>query len=413
MTLHTQAPKVPCNCETCQGRLVTPKERTRHTARALRQESQHARTAVKSHLVTFATANQSRPTTHPKVPLFSEAPPPGPASQHASLPVPSSSQLSSIAAAEIRGMEYMARVLAAEPELGALTDPEISDAEEDERSSSSSDDLQEDEERIPDDADVESGPTIGHQQPGVSDSYEDIFRYSPSTTDQNAVPSPSDIHSNRIVYLVYLLVFWLHAQCHLPFRACAAVLTCVSIILSAAGVILDPPMYKTLPSVMSALNVDPTFRIAPVCPKCQAVYSPKSLPTAACDKCKVPLYRSSPTRGQERTGRTTHEDPKPVLQFPYKSLEEQLATMLANPGIEDEMERALDKINSSTPGVWTNVFDGQVCQELPGQDGSKFFKPDDKAKAAGELRIGVSLGVDWYVLLYACQSRATLMSKYI
>lgn len=224
---------------------------------------------------------------------------------------------------------------------------------------------------------------------------EDPFQYAPSLP--HAMPVPSDVHPNPVVYYIYLMVFWLHAQCHLSFRACNAVLACFAIILQASGALMDAPTYLTLPSVMKTLDAAPTFQIAPVCPKCMAVYPPQTPVLSACDKCAVPLYKTSPTTAEQRRGKTRAENPRPVLQFPYKSLEEQLATMLAVPGIEDEMEQALQQAAAHRPGIYSNIFDGRVCQSLKAPDGSRFFFPDNHTKATGELRIGVTLGVDWYV----------------
>jgi hypothetical protein len=58
----------------------------------------------------------------------------------------------------------------------------------------------------------------------------------------------------------------------------------------------------------------------------------------------------------------------------------------------------LTKIKTFVPGKYTNIFDGQVCQELLSEDGSLFFSPSDKKIAAGELCIGVLLGIDWCVM---------------
>lgn len=223
----------------------------------------------------------------------------------------------------------------------------------------------------------------------------DPFQYPPSPA--RAMPLPSDVHPNPVVYYVYLMVFWLHSQCHLSFRACNAVLACFAIILQSSGALMDAPTYLTLPSVMNTLDATPTFQIAPVCPQCMAVYPPQTPVLGTCEKCEVPLFKTSPSHAEARRGKTQAENPRPVLQFPYKSLEDQLATMLANPGIEDEMEKALDQATSHKPGTYTNIFDGRVCQELRAADGSRFFFPDARAKSTGELRIGVTLGVDWYV----------------
>lgn len=236
---------------------------------------------------------------------------------------------------------------------------------------------------------------------------QDPFQYPPSPAW--VMPVPSDVHPNPVVYYVYLMVFWLHSQCHLSFRACNAVLACFAIILQSTGALMDAPTYLTLPSVMNTLDATPTFQVAPVCPKCMAVYPPQTPVLSTCDNCDVPLFKIAPSHAEARRGKTQAEKPRPVMQFPYKSLEDQLATMLANPGIEDEMERALDQATAHKPGVYFNIFDGRVCQRLQAPDGSRFFFPDARTKSTGELHIGVTLGVDWYV----CASIVTTVNRLI
>ncbi|KAF7366659.1 hypothetical protein MSAN_00923800 [Mycena sanguinolenta] len=106
-----------------------------------------------------------------------------------------------------------------------------------------------------------------------------------------------------------------------------------------------------------------------------------------------------PSPGEARRGLKAPENPRPLLQFPMKSLEEQLTALLQIPGMEDELAKSTDRAKSSIRGKWTNIFDGKVCQELPTADGSRFFFPSDEELARGELRIGVTLGVDWFSYL--------------
>lgn len=125
---------------------------------------------------------------------------------------------------------------------------------------------------------------------------EDPFYYAPASDIQNVIPSPDNIHANPVVYYIYLLVLWLHTQCHLPFRACKAVLVTFAIILSICHV--DSVGLKTtLPGVISALNAEPTFRICPVCRKCQKVYGPATQRDEKC--CSLPLFDNDPTAADQ------------------------------------------------------------------------------------------------------------------
>lgn len=62
--------------------------------------------------------------------------------------------------------------------------------------------------------------------------------------------------------------------------------------------------------------------------------------------------------------------------------------------MEDEIEKSLGKARSRVDDKWTNIFDGKVCQELLTAAGSRFFASEEEV-AQGELRIGVTMGVDW------------------
>ncbi len=216
----------------------------------------------------------------------------------------------------------------------------------------------------------------------------------------NLPPTPENVHPIRMVYIIYVLVIWLHTQFHLAFRACNAILVVFALALQSIGAVVDLPMYRTLPTLLEHLNVEVPFQILPVCLSCHEVH-PSSVPgSQRCLVCQHALFNTIPTAGEERRGRTSHEKPKPLLQFLTKSLAEQLATMLMVPGIEDEMARSLQNIQCHVLGIYTNIFDGKICCELKATDGTKFFSPSEEVIAAGELHIGVTLGVDWWVVSF-------------
>lgn len=409
-----------CNCRTCKGALTTPAERLRHQARDRREQSLNISGTTRrgAGLVTFANRRSSA-VLSPAPPLQDSIP----TSQGESSASAASSGLTLLDDletrpisppqsplnqetlnqpydAEVRGLEYLQEVLASGEIFEQICRDDWEEFEPDEDTDSSDDDDLPPVSMLSDRPSVSapapsSTPSASTTLQATEDPPVDPFQYPPSSAER--LPTPADVHPNRIVYLVYLLVFWLHSQCHLPFRACNAVLVCIAIILHAAGTDLQPTMYTTLPSVMNTLGAEPSFCIAPVCPKCMRVYPPSSSSDSQCTVCSIPLFQTQSTPSQERRGQATRDKPKPFVQFPYKSLEEQLAAMLAVPGIEDIIEQSLDRIKTSVPGKYTNIFDGRVCQELPSKDGSRFFSPSDEEVAQGEPRIGVSLGIDWSV----------------
>ncbi|EMD33478.1 hypothetical protein CERSUDRAFT_57200 [Gelatoporia subvermispora B] len=215
--------------------------------------------------------------------------------------------------------------------------------------------------------------------------------------EDHRLPTASQVHPHPAIFLLYLLVVWLHTQWHVPFRACNAILVVFSAILLSLGTPVNPPIFTSLPGIISALHVEPKFRTLPVCPSCMQVY-PDTIPiNALCDTCRLPLFVTEPTPAESRQGRTTRRVRKARLRFPFKSLETQLTAMLQVPGMETTCEQWRDKAREE--GIWRDIFDGAIIRELKAPDGTPFFEaPKDDRKPA-DLRLGVTLGVDWFSYL--------------
>lgn len=103
--------------------------------------------------------------------------------------------------------------------------------------------------------------------------------------------SIEDVHLSPAVFLVYLMVSWLHLQFHLPFRACNTVLLVFTQVVCSLGVALGGPApLSTLTSAMSKLELEPSFSALPVCPTCFEVY-PIGSPSI-CSLCNTFIYKS-------------------------------------------------------------------------------------------------------------------------
>jgi hypothetical protein len=213
------------------------------------------------------------------------------------------------------------------------------------------------------------------------------------------------VHPMPGVFLIYMLVSWLHLQFHLPFRACNAVLGFFGLLMHSFGVVINPPALSTLASVLAKMELEPEFRVLPVCPTCLEVYPGGKQSPTICSRCSTFIYKARPSNA-----RTSADAPStPVLQFPFKSLESQLVALLAVPGVEVE----LDKWRSAgrKPGVYKDIYDGNICKDLKGHDGQRFFRNNsaDRTGPNGELRIGVTLGVDWCVILSVSTAATSLI----
>lgn len=300
-------------------------------------------------------------------------------------------------AAEERGRVYMEGAVAAGPladEIGELSEDELGNDIEDAATRT---------------ADLVSLPVTSNMHradiPSVL-SLSNPLPADPRFPDENTPDPfreslPSQEPSTRITslntptakFLLYLLVAWLHTACQLAFPACRAVLVVMGQILAAAGIITERhALYISLASVLASLGVEPVFQILPVCPSCLEVYPgnyPRDLP---CRRCASPLF--SHAQRHDRRQRTASSVVRPLLQFPMKSIEAQLREILAVPGMEELVEGWRTK--SRAPGTYQDNFDGRICRELQGPDGRLFFE-NPLPTQCNELRIGLTLGVDWSV----------------
>lgn len=253
-----------------------------------------------------------------------------------------------------------------------------------------------DEDELAGDQDLECGDEIhNYAISPPSEPTEDTL--DPFVVDRH--PIQSNVNISAIpdhLLVIYAMVCWLHMQFSLPRIACNAVLA----ILACLVTLFDPQMtspFITLPSIMRTLAVDPTIELLPICPNCREVF-----PSAAsrhvqdaCASCRVPLFLPIHTnRGNARNVKT------PVIKYPYLSLSQQLMSVLKLPGIEKLLDNWRHKPRKS--GEYSDIFDGDMCRvHLKAPDGSIFFSnlPHESQGPDGELRLGVNLGVDWYVIL--------------
>jgi hypothetical protein len=199
--------------------------------------------------------------------------------------------------------------------------------------------------------------------------------------------SQNPVHSHPAIHLLYIVVAWLHTHFHVPFVACNAVLVIFVHILSLATTPVDVrDSYRTLPSVMTHLGVDPIFVTLPVCPVCFEVHASSLSAQTRCVRCASPIFKlTSP--GQQS------QKPKPILQFPTVCLEQQLRQIIEIDGMEDILEEWCYLPRS--PGEYNDNFDGEICKTVEGHDERPFFENPRPPDTQDELRIGLTLGVDW------------------
>ncbi|OJT12651.1 hypothetical protein TRAPUB_10801 [Trametes pubescens] len=197
--------------------------------------------------------------------------------------------------------------------------------------------------------------------------------------------------SHPSVVLAMLLAAWLHLSAHLPFRFCDALLSVIGLILAEAGQAhLVPFLRSSLTGCLSALRLDPSFKVYPTCPNSSCLEPHPECAAAhadtLCTACGHPLFKIETGHGRAGGGR---KQAKPHLRTPAKSITEQLADLLIQAGMEDALEGWRHR--SRVPGWLSDFFDGAISKSLLGPDGLPFFRRDDDDD--DELRIGLALGV--------------------
>jgi hypothetical protein len=301
--------------------------------------------------------------------------------------------------------------LAYEQELtGGCSMPELADISSDESEEDDEDEDEPEEDQTmrppPDDhpgSRPSSMPNVGAfrlREPVTSDP-----RYS-GENDIDPFYEPPQLHRQarvqvgqvpNFLFLLYILVAWLHTQCKVAFKACNVVLVVVMHILASAGAVdlrTGKAAYESLQSVLRNMDVEPDLKVLPVCPACQEPYPASREGPFLCSRCNTPVFSVTSSHDSRRAN--VPRLVKPILQCPYMSIEAQLRAILAVPG----MVNAMDGWRSShrTAGQYHDMFDGLVARQVRGVDGEPFFiNPLIFPDGHQELRIGLVLGFDWYV----------------
>ena len=197
------------------------------------------------------------------------------------------------------------------------------------------------------------------------------------------------LHSRPSVHLMILLVAFLHTHYHLPFAACALILHCIKLVFEMLGIATrqQNPIPTTLTTVFKQLKLVDRFRIYPICRHCWKLFQPDAPSDQSC--CQLPVFQSCLrnfwTWGDASIKTTAH------LVVPIQPLSDLLTEFLLRPGMEAEMERWAER--SSSDGILSCIQDGNVWQMSETFNKKPFFSRHEVKK--GELRIGVTIGMDW------------------
>jgi hypothetical protein len=288
---------------------------------------------------------------------------------------------------ERRGQQYMQQVRKDAQSAPAIGDDEWEDTDEnDEDNMMESDNVDQPEVAVDEGTEENNWPAFPSDW-DPANVQDDPYRYQPVVHPPR---TPSDVHPQSAVFLVYVVVTWLHTQWHLPFLACNALLAILKHIFILLGVAIEPPLCSTLGTAMKALNLDTAPRILSACIGCQEVYPSDTPSDVCCTTCNKPLFDTTPTAAERSRGKKSRKVPKPVLPVAVKSIQEQLQEMLLVPGFERSLQE-WKKVKRRS-GVYHDIHDGAICKEILGPDGQPFYRD---GLEQNELRIGLSTSLDW------------------
>jgi hypothetical protein len=194
--------------------------------------------------------------------------------------------------------------------------------------------------------------------------------------------------------IILILTAWLNLHYHVPHRACVLLLKVLRVIFIGLGQLnRNDHVPVTLTTTFRRLNLSDEFYIHPTCPTCHSLYPADSPISLKCSKCDIPLFKFwNAIPGSEKTPRTS-----PLLQCPRRPISEQLSQLLNRPGMVEAVEQW--RMRVPKPGFKTEIMDGEIWKTLPGHDGKLFFDNSEDRANKEELRIGLTLGFDGYVLI--------------
>lgn len=203
-------------------------------------------------------------------------------------------------------------------------------------------------------------------------------------------------HSEWFARLVMILVAVLHAKHRVSFRACALILFTINTILLGLRVLdATNPIPVTLHTIINRFDLQDRFTIYPICAGCHRIFSTDTPINALCPDCDSRLFKPISNRLFRRLTGQQSQRPPPACAVPIQLPSSLLADFLARG--ENEQACTSWKSRLTVPGELKDISDGEVWKTIQGPDQKPFFSdPDDDE----ELRIGVTMSLDWYVLIY-------------
>jgi hypothetical protein len=202
------------------------------------------------------------------------------------------------------------------------------------------------------------------------------------------------VPANPVIATVLLTILVLHLFFRVPRRATYVMIAGFRSVLAVMSRGEDIP--TTIPSdprtIVGHFDLNPRTTSYLQCPACYALYGyattdtgPSAPPdterctfrsTPTSEPCDVPLWT------ERRVGGRTIRVPR--RKYVHQSLKEWMGRLLARPGVEDILDRPLERPHTER---FTDIWDSPVFRNFRDEDGSPFF-----ARHGDEARFAFSLG---------------------
>jgi hypothetical protein len=204
-----------------------------------------------------------------------------------------------------------------------------------------------------------------------------------------------------VMYLVGIL----HTRHHVSFSACGLILRCFKFLFKNApsqSLLGSSRMPTTLKTVLSNLDMTDKFLVHPICHNCHRFFDTNTSVGDYCKACDELLFDSN---GDDPVEEETESEPpatpmptarprtsKPIMVSPMQLPSRGLVEFFKRPGMFHAVNSW--KTRLQVPGEMRCMQDGAVWQTIKGRDNELFFYGPG---AENEIRVGITLSLDWYV----------------
>jgi hypothetical protein len=234
---------------------------------------------------------------------------------------------------------------------------------------------------------------IETQDEAVAEVFED---YTPPPYQYPDMEEPPI--SDRFSWIL-LWIMTFRIKFNIPETATESLIKFMKLVLSEIGGDDYSEFPASLYLARKVLGLKDQFHIFVPCPKCHKLYQKQevenfkqdgSLAVMNCRHVEFPnsAHRKSRTCNMPLS-QVTRSTIRPELEFPFASIQQQLAIMFRRPEFEMSLRHWT---NSQQIGnILTDIYNGQVWRDFKESNGANFFRSD-----VADSHLGLMLNLDWF-----------------